>query len=209
MTIYAATSNRGKLAEFVACAWTDGIEVLALPDLADMPEPAEDADTFAGNAELKAVAYSLLAPGKLVLADDSGLCVDALGGAPGVRSARFADDEHFTGPAGADTNARNNTCLLKKMAQAGAGGSPAHFQCALALARDGEVLLRAEGQMHGVMSMANRGVGGFGYDPLLLIPAFSRSVAELTREEKWRVSHRGKAFRDLLEQIRANGGPGA
>lgn len=200
MTIYAATSNPGKLAEFAASASGGGVEVLALPGLAGMPEPVEDAATFMGNAELKAQAYSRLAPGLLVFADDSGLCVSALGGLPGVRSARFAADQGYGGEG--SVNERNNACLTDLLRERGGAGSAAQFRCALALARDGELLLRAEGEVRGTMLTENRGVGGFGYDPLFLVPEFGRTLAELTREEKWSVSHRGRAFRDLLRQLK-------
>ena len=177
------------------------MKVLPLPGLAEMQEPVEDATTFMGNAELKARAYSRFAPGLIVLADDSGLCVDALGGLPGVRSARFADDRGFMGEG--DVNARNNACLTQLLQANGGEGSAAQFRCALALACDDEVLLRAEGEVAGVILPANRGVGGFGYDPLFFVPEFGRSLAELTREEKWSVSHRGRAFRLLLPELAA------
>src|ERR1700712_3124903 len=101
MLLYAATTNPGKLTEFADCASSDGIDVLALPNRPRPPEPVEDADTFMGNAEIKAVAYSLRSPGLLVFADDSGLEIDALYGMPGVRSARFADDQAFEPHSGA------------------------------------------------------------------------------------------------------------
>src|SRR6202012_4495200 len=115
MTIYAATTNQGKLREFRECASEQGVEVLALPGIEAMPGPVEDAATFEGNAELKAVAYSKLAPGLMVFADDSGLEVDALGGQPGVRSARFADDLGFETESGLGKDERNNRCLLALM----------------------------------------------------------------------------------------------
>jgi XTP/dITP diphosphohydrolase len=205
MTLYAATSNPGKLAEFAASASTSGgvcgeeIDVLALPGLKDMPEPVEDATTFMGNADLKAIAYSLAAPGNLVFADDSGLEVDALGGQPGIRSARFADDLHFE-PGSDSKDARNNRALLSKL-QFHTDRS-ARFVCTLALARDGQVLLRAEGVVEGEILHAPRGADGFGYDPLFLIPSLGLTLAELPREQKWQLSHRGNAFRSLLAQLR-------
>ena len=205
MTIYAATTNAGKLREFAECASGEGVEVLALPGLREMPEPHEDATTFMGNAELKAVAYSLLAPGRMVFADDSGLEVDALGGQPGVRSARFAEDMGWAG-AGATKDERNNECLLAMLRELprtreGMSTRGARFVCALVMARDGEVLLRAEGAVEGEVLDAARGADGFGYDPLFLVPALGRTMAELGREEKWAVSHRGVAFRNLLREL--------
>jgi XTP/dITP diphosphohydrolase len=219
MILHAATSNPGKLAEFATSAATAGVEVLALPGLATMPEPVEDADTFAGNAALKAIAYSLLAPGLIVLSDDSGIALDALHGAPGVRSARFAD-VHSSLSSVISTEAsrlhamrsgetrtsqpptrddRNNALLLHLMAPH--TDRTAHFLCALALARDGQILLRAEGLCTGQLLTAPRGDHGFGYDPLFLLPTLHLTMAELPREQKWQLSHRGNAFRALLEQL--------
>jgi len=201
MTLYAATSNPGKLGEFATSASTVGFEVLALPGLATMPEPVEDAPTFMGNAEKKAVAYSLLAPGLLVFADDSGLEAEALGGQPGVRSARFADDLGFKAHSTALKDERNNRCLLSLLAQLPNASHSARFVCALALARDGKVLLRAEDEVSGLLLSAPRGKDGFGYDPLFLLPALGLTMAEIPREQKWQIGHRGKAFRGLLASL--------
>jgi XTP/dITP diphosphohydrolase len=220
MTIYAATTNRGKLREFSECAGEHGVEVLALPGIESMPEPVEDAATFMGNAELKAVAYSRAAraagmQGAMVFADDSGLEVDALGGQPGVRSARFADDLGFEVEQGSATSKdeRNNRAVLSLLREAPREFSAegeltfenrgARFVCALVLARDGEVLLRARGEVEGVVLDAPRGTDGFGYDPLFLVPELGKTLAETTREEKWRVSHRGNAFREMLRKLRS------
>ncbi len=201
MTLYAATSNPGKLAEFATSASTAGFEVLALPGLAAMPEPDEDAPTFMGNAEKKAVAYSRLAPGLLVFADDSGLEAEALGGQPGVRSARFADDLGFHAHSTALKDERNNRCLLSLLAQLPNASRAARFVCALALARDGKVLLRAEDEARGLLLSAPRGKDGFGYDPLFLLPALGLTMAEIPREQKWEIGHRGRAFRGLLASL--------
>ncbi len=204
MKIYAATSNKGKLAEFATSASGAGIEVLVLPGLKGMPEPVEDADTFMGNAEKKAVAYSLLAPGLLVFADDSGLEVATLDGAPGVRSARFADDAGYGIHSGESTDARNNALLLERLSEAESADHTARFVCALALARDGEMLLRAEGFVEGEVLATPRGENGFGYDPLFLLPTLGLTAAELPPAQKWELSHRGNAFRELLKQIAAS-----
>jgi XTP/dITP diphosphohydrolase len=224
LILYAATTNPGKLAEFATSASAEGIDVLALPHLATLPEPIEDAPTFMGNAEIKALAYSLAAPGLLVFADDSGLEVDALGGEPGVRSARFADDVERKGLANAEEGTppfrqerermghpipshaptkdeRNNACLASLLEALPAAPRTARFVCALALARDGEILLRAEGKVEGEMLPVPRGDKGFGYDPLFLLPALGLTMAELSADEKWQVSHRGDAFRNLLAQL--------
>jgi XTP/dITP diphosphohydrolase len=215
MTIYAATTNQGKLREFRQCAGAQGVEVLALPGIENMPEPVEDAATFMGNAEKKAIAYSKLAlasgkRGLMVFADDSGLEVDALGGQPGVRSARFADDLGFEMGAGSkdERNNRAVVLLLRDLPQAldADGGLTldnrgARFVCALVLAKDGEVMLSAEGEVEGQILDAPRGADGFGYDPLFLLPGMGKTLAEVSREEKWAVSHRGNAFRELLRQL--------
>jgi XTP/dITP diphosphohydrolase len=176
--------------------------------MAEMPEPVEDAPTFMANAELKAVAYSRLAlaagrAGLLVFADDSGLEVQALDGEPGVRSARFAEDAGYGAGTGAKKDERNNGLLLDRLTWTSAWASrAARFVCALALARDGEVLLRAEGEVDGEILRKPRGTDGFGYDPLFLVPPLGLTMAELGPEQKWEVSHRGRAFRELLGKVR-------
>lgn len=201
-TIYAATGNAGKLEEFVASAQGRDVEVLALPGIKQMPEPVENAATYVGNAEIKAIAYSLLAPGKFVMADDSGLEVDALNGEPGVRSARFADDANFPGEGTKDE--RNNAYLLERLYAVGARGetlSKARFVAALVIARDGVVLWSAYGTCEGEILSEYRGEGGFGYNPLFHMPETGKTMAEMSQQEKWAVSHRGRAFRALLNEI--------
>ena len=202
MTLYAATSNPGKLREFRESAQASGLAVEPLPGLAGLPEPIEDATTFMGNAEIKAIAYSLAAPGLLVFADDSGLEVDALAGRPGVRSARFADDLGFDSHSTSGRDARNLRALLHQLAAVPAEQRSGRFRCALALARDGEVIERAEGVVEGVILNEPRGVGGFGYDPVFLPSAWGQTLAEMPPEAKWSVSHRGNAFRALLEHLK-------
>jgi len=210
MTIYAATTNQGKLREFAECAGEQGVEVLALPGIETMQEPVEDAATFEGNAEKKAVAYSKLAAGLMVFADDSGLEVDALGGQPGVRSARFADDLGFEVGSGTKDERNNRAVVsllrdLPRRFEADGGltldNRGARFVCALVLAKDGQVVLRARGEVEGVVLEEPRGTDGFGYDPLFLVPGMGKTLAETTKEEKWRVSHRGVAFRELLRKL--------
>ena len=199
MILYAATSNPGKLTEFASSASTSGIEVLALPNLKQIPEPVEDATTFQGNADLKAIAYSLAAPSLLVFADDSGLEVPALHNQPGVRSARFADDHNFNPDPSLTTDQRNNALLLHLMEHQ--PNRAARFVCSLALARNGQILLRAEGYAEGQLLHTPRGEDGFGYDPLFLVPSLNLTFAEIPRQQKWELSHRGNAFRALLAQL--------
>lgn len=207
-TLYIATSNAGKLQEFATAAQPSGWTIAPLPSLATLPAPPEDAPTFAGNADLKAIAYSRTAPNLLVLADDSGLVVDALDGRPGVLSARFADSLHFDAGEDATKDVRNNRCLLAMLAAlpsptqaSDIAADSARFVCALSVARDGEVLLRAEGTVEGMIRSTSRGTNGFGYDPLFTVRSRGLTLAELSQTEKWSVSHRGNAFRVLLQQL--------
>ena len=196
-TLYVATSNPGKLRDFALAASAHTIEVLPLPGLAAIEAPPEDAPDFAGNARAKAEYYSRFLPGEAVLSDDSGLEVDCLHGAPGVRSARYAADAGFAAAATPDAN--NNLYLLQQLDRQPnrAGG----YRCALSLARDGAQFLAAEGSVEGVILAEPRGDGGFGYDPLFSLPALGKSMAELDGRQRWNLSHRGLAFRALLEKL--------
>ena len=196
--LLVASRNRKKLQELEALLAPLGVRVLSADDVPDLPEVVEDGETFAANASKKAVSAARAA-GRLALADDSGLCVDALGGAPGVRSARFA------GAHGDD--AANNALLLERLAGLPPERRGARFVCALALARpDGALLARIEGEARGRILDAPRGGGGFGYDPLFLFdeqgsPLAGRAFAELGPDEKGRVSHRGRALRALADRL--------
>ena len=191
--LYLASANPGKLREFREAARDYGIAVEAVPAIASLPACVEDGATFEANARKKALHYSAQCEG-LVFADDSGLCVDALGGAPGVYSARFA------GPNADD--AANNGRLIAKLRIFPLPERGAHYVCVIALAARGEILAVTEGRVDGVILEAPRGSGGFGYDPLFLYPPLGSSFAELTPHEKFNVSHRGAAFRKLLGYLR-------
>ena len=195
MTLYIATTNLGKLRDFAAAS--GAIQILPVPSLATIPVPPEDEPTFEGNARAKAIYYSQYAPGQLVLADDSGLAVDALDGAPGVRSARYADDHSFQQKG--DTDARNNACLLHALGQA--SNRQARYRCVLAAARDGIVLHTAHGTVEGEILSAPRGIGGFGYDPLFFLPPYSQTMAEINQEQRLACSHRAHALRALLPKF--------
>lgn len=175
-----------------------GFSLEPLPGLESVAAPAEDAPTFAGNARLKAEYYSRFAGG-IVLADDSGLEVDALGGAPGVRSARFAEDAGYDPPQAQSTDERNNLYLLDRMG----GKTPrtGRYRCVLAAARAGVVLATGEGLVEGEILESPIGTGGFGYDPLFWLEELQRSMAQISLEEKHALSHRGRAFRDLLPRL--------
>ena len=206
LVLYAATTNPGKLRDFSVAAADSGIAIEPLPNLAAIPAPHEDQPTFAGNACLKAEYYSRIAAGQgmplLVLADDSGLEVDALQGEPGVRSARFAQDAGYEPPpahASATADERNNLYLLQRLKNE--ARRTARYRCVLALARAGAVLATADGAVEGEILTAPRGHGGFGYDPLFFLPSLSRTMAEISLEDKHTFSHRGRAFRALLPKL--------
>lgn len=192
--VLIATSNSGKLRDFAAAASEFGIQIAPVPNFQRLPAVAEDGATFEENARKKAEHCSRLAPGELVLADDSGLEVAALGGAPGVHSARYA----ATG-AENSSDAENNARLLRELRDVGEAKRSARFVCLIAAARDGRVLATFRGAAEGRVLFAPRGSGGFGYDPLFYFPALAKTFAELTPQEKAAVSHRGQAFGKFLE----------
>lgn len=200
-TLYVATTNPGKLRDFSAAAQVHGLSISPLPNLKEIPTPAEDQPTFEGNARLKAVYYSRFAPGEIVVADDSGLEVDALGGAPGVRSARYAEDAGITSAEAASPDERNNLHLLAQLADVREANRTARYRAVLAAARDGQCLLTTEGKVEGEIRSAPRGTGGFGYDPLFFLPQLGLTMAEIDLNTKHSISHRGAAFRSLLAQL--------
>ena len=198
MRILIATSNPGKLRDFAGAACAYGIEIDSIPDFSSLPVVAEDGATFEANSRKKAEFYSRFVPDEIVLADDSGLEVDALGGAPGVHSARYAADD----PGRAETNsddAANNDRVLRELKSTPPNQRTARFVCVIAAARDGETLQIFRGEAQGLVLETPRGSGGFGYDPLFFFPALQKTFAELEPEEKARYSHRGAAFRLFLE----------
>ena len=197
LRLYAATTNQGKLRDFRTAAEAHGLMIEPLPELETIPAPEEDGLTFASNATLKAVYYSRFAPGELVLADDSGLEVDALDGAPGVRSARFAADSGLTDST-SYTDAQNNLVLLQRLAGVPPARRTARYRCVLVVARDGVALYTAEGAVEGLILESPRGTGGFGYDPLFYLPALGLTMAEIDLETKHTLSHRGRAIAALL-----------
>jgi XTP/dITP diphosphohydrolase len=203
--LYAATTSHGKLRDFRTAAAAYSIDIDPLPGLGAISPPEETGATFAENAATKAIYYSRFAPDHLVLADDSGLEVDALSGEPGVRSARFAADAGLTDSpdAAADnTDVWNNITLLQRMVEVPAGQRTARYHCVLVAARDGAVIDAADGSVDGVILEAPRGTGGFGYDPLFYLPALDRTMAEIDLETKLSLSHRGRAIAALLPKLR-------
>ncbi len=190
MKIWCATGNPGKLREFRLAGETLGIGIEPLGGIKSLMAPEETGTTFEENARIKAEYYSRFAPGPL-FADDSGLEVNALGGQPGVYSARYA------GPNASD--AENNRLLLERL-----GENPvrtARFVCVIAIAEGGQANRVFRGTVEGEIMSAPRGAGGFGYDPLFYYPPFGCSFGEVDDEKKFAVSHRGNALRDLLKYL--------
>ncbi|MCB9385367.1 MAG: non-canonical purine NTP pyrophosphatase [Bryobacterales bacterium] len=193
MILYCATGNRGKLREFQQAAG-DGIEVRAFGPL----ECPETGDTFEANAVQKALCYARALKAEtgrdeLLFCDDSGIEVDALGGAPGVYSARFA------GPGATDE--ANNALLLERLRNTPPEQRTARYVCVIALVRGEQLLETFRATAEGVIQDQAAGEGGFGYDPYFLFPSLGRTFAELDPAEKWIHSHRGKAFRAMLASL--------
>ncbi len=188
-----ASNNPGKLREFQHMLSPLGIEVLTQAQLG-ISEAEEPHVTFIENALAKARHVSRLS-GQPSLADDSGICVAALGGAPGIFSARYAGEPK--------SDQRNNEKLLHDMQ--GVTDRRAHYYCVLVMVRhaDDPQPIIAEGEWHGEIALEQRGDGGFGYDPLFWLPELGKMSAELTRDEKHEISHRGKAMRVLLQRLSA------
>jgi XTP/dITP diphosphohydrolase len=195
--ILIATSNPGKLRDFAGAALPHGIEIASLSNFASLPEVNEDGDTFEANARKKAEHYSRYAAREIVLADDSGLEVDALGSAPGVHSARYSAEQPHLLTNNTDDQA-NNARLLRELKKVPPENRTGRFVCVIAAARDGETLAVFRGQAEGIILDRPRGSNGFGYDPLFYFPQIQKTFAELTPEEKASHSHRGLAFRKFI-----------
>ncbi len=191
-TIVIATTNQGKLREVRAVLSGLPCQLASLADYPGLSEAVEDADTFAGNAALKATHYARFT-GAWALADDSGLEVDALDGAPGVHSARYAGTD-------AD-DAANNTKLIAALANVPQPLRTARFRCAMALANADGVVATGCGVIEGFIVDEPRGDNGFGYDPYFLVPDVGKTSAELTPDHKNRISHRGRALADILPAL--------
>jgi len=187
-----ATTNPNKVREIRSILGDAPYELVGLDRFPPFEPPEENGRTFAENARLKALAYAR-ATGELVVAEDSGLEIDALGGAPGVESARYG---------GADLGySQKFTLIYDALRARGADGSGARFVCAVALARDGKILFEARGTVEGTIAPQPRGAGGFGYDPIFLYPPYGRTLGEVSAAEKTAVSHRGVAFTALRRYL--------
>jgi XTP/dITP diphosphohydrolase len=196
MQLFVASSNEGKLGEYRALAAGASLDLALIPNFAALPPFEEGSSTFAENAAGKALHYSRLFP-ELVIADDSGLVVPALGGAPGVLSARYA------GPGASDAD--RNRKLLAEMRGMSGEKRRARFVCVLTLAKAGQPIGLFSAAAQGEILEAPRGEYGFGYDPVFFFTALGKSYAELSRDEKNQHSHRGKAFHKALEFLLSPG----
>ena len=190
MMICAATNNGGKLKELRRILAAMGHEVKSLRELGITLDPEETGKTFAENAKLKALAFCAAA-GLPTVADDSGLCVDALNGAPGIYSARYG---------GVDSDQARYRLLLENLR--GAGARTAHFHTAIVCAFPNGDTLTAEGDCAGTIAFAPMGGGGFGYDPVFFVPSLRKTFAQLTAEEKNAISHRGSALRAFAAELK-------
>ena len=191
--VVLATRNKGKIREFTAAFEELGFTVWNIDDIVDIVEPEEIGSTFLENAEMKALYYAE-ACGLPCVADDSGLEVDALGGAPGVLSARYAGDH--------GNDEANNQRLVEELAEVPAEERTARYQCALVWATPAGQMVSATGSCEGRIQLTPMGKGGFGYDPYFYIPKLKTTMANISMEQKQAISHRGKALRALMEQLR-------
>jgi XTP/dITP diphosphohydrolase len=192
LRLFLATSNPGKRDEYRDMAEGKPVALELLPNFTALPPFDEFAPTFAENAAGKALHYSCLTD-EIVLADDSGLVVPALDGAPGVHSARYA------GPGASDADRYRK--LLREMRDKRGADRNAHFVCVIAVTQRGAALAVVSGQAEGVLLEEPRGQGGFGYDPIFYFPSLGKTFAELSRQEKNEHSHRGLAFQRLLASL--------
>ena len=189
--IVLAPKNKGKIKEMRELLAPMNIEVLSLADFSPVDDAEENGATFAENAMLKA-RYYFAHTGTPCLADDSGLEVDALGGRPGVYSARYSGENA--------TDAANNAKVLREMEGIEKDKRTARFRCAMALVGEG-IELTTDGTCEGTLLTEERGQGGFGYDPIFYVPKFDRTLAEMSSEEKNSISHRGAAVRKMADLI--------
>lgn len=194
MKLLVATKNKGKLREISSLFATQGIKVVGLGSLDNVPEVVEDGDSFTENARKKALEIASLV-NCLTLADDSGLVVPELNGAPGIFSARYAGDDA--------TDTQNNLKLLNELTSVPQESRQAYFCCVMALADPQGRCRTFEGRLHGLLLNEFRGNQGFGYDPLFLVPEYGKTLAELPLEVKNRISHRGKALNQLLPLLKS------
>jgi XTP/dITP diphosphohydrolase len=196
MKLLVATTNLDKLREIRPLVADPHLEVVTLADVPPVPVPAETGATFWENARQKALAYAR-ATGLVTVAEDSGLVIDALGGEPGVRSARFLEEKVDYPTRFAE--------IHRRLAGMPGAAHTARFVTALAVADGRSIVFESEARIEGLIATTPSGSNGFGYDPIFLYPPFGRTTAAMTPQEKGAVSHRARAFRDLRRAIRAEG----
>ena len=199
--IVVATGNPGKLKEIREILADENFEIIGLDQFDAIEEPVENGETFADNAKLKALYYASHT-NCWCLADDSGLVVDALAGAPGVHSARYAADRCDTNSPRKIIDQANNVKLIENLQDIPAEKRSARFVCYLALAKPGQVILETKGAIEGEIISQYKGENGFGYDPLFYVSSLGKTTAQLNADEKNRISHRGKAVRQLAELLK-------
>jgi XTP/dITP diphosphohydrolase len=199
--VLIATSNAGKVRDLAGAAAPHAIVVEVIPNFSSLPPVIEDGATFEANARKKAEVYSRSVPGEIVIADDSGLEVDALGGEPGVHSARYASDDPHAAESNTDDDA-NNAKLIREINRVPPEKRTGRFVCWIAAACEGKTLAVFEGKAEGVILERPQGHNGFGYDPLFFFSSIKKTFAELTAEEKALYSHRGAAFEKFLSWYR-------
>jgi len=195
MKIYLASSNAGKLRDFAAATAPLAVEMQLLPDFKSLTEAVEDGVTFEANARIKSEHYSRFAPGALVVADDSGLAVDALDGAPGVYSARYAAEP---GSIGNSDDEANNNKLIAALTDVADESRTGRYVCVLSVARDGRELAHFRGEVEGRILRERTGSMGFGYDPLFFYPPLGRSFGQIPHEERIGISHRDAALQKFV-----------
>ncbi len=194
MRLLIATTNRGKFDEIRTTLQRVDVELISLTDVPPVTEPEETGRSFAANARDKALYYAA-ATDQITVADDSGLLIDGLDGALGIHSARFGGNTSYQDKFGV---------IYGRLAARARLGSPARFVCALAVARGAKIVFETEGVVEGRIADAPAGTGGFGYDPIFYYPPYGKTLAEVSREEKMAVSHRGQAVRALREWLAAS-----
>jgi XTP/dITP diphosphohydrolase len=192
--LVVATTNAGKLREIRELLGDIAIDLVALNELPPVPPPGEDGQTFEANARLKATYYARHTP-HLTVAEDSGLVIDALNGAPGILSARYLGE--------AATYQERFSEISRQLARRPDASRSARFVCALAVAQGDRILFETTQTVEGEIAAQPKGSDGFGYDPIFFYPPYGRTLAEVTRHEKLAVAHRGKAFRILAEWLTA------
>jgi XTP/dITP diphosphohydrolase len=197
--ILVATTNQGKFAELKAMfgVLKADIEWLSLKNFPNTPEITEDGETFAENARKKALGYAR-ATGVLTIADDSGLVIDALGGEPGVRSARFSGEKEAERSL---LDHKNMDKVLGMLDGVPKEKRTCRFVCNLCLASNEEVLIETQGYLEGYITEEKKGDNGFGYDPIFFVPGLDKTVAQMKAEEKNAISHRGNAIRQLKPKL--------